>query len=169
MPRPLLYFNILANKFTWSRLLIQIQILNGKQCRYRSQLIWSYTVCKSRTYPGSAGLRLMTWNVNTKQHFIRNKMNISHKIIARSNEKELLQKYCHGTVWSQIAHLNSLTRAVCDWLIHHNLLTLLIFCNQKTCPIDFCIICSHFYFGQKENIQNFENQWRTKLFCKWEF
>ena len=46
---------------TWSRLLIQIQILNGKQCRswsvgfFRSQLIWIYTVCKSRTYPGSAG------------------------------------------------------------------------------------------------------------------
>ena len=38
-----------------------IHTLNGKQCRsrsvgfFRSQLIWIYTVCKSRAYPGSAG------------------------------------------------------------------------------------------------------------------
>ena len=36
-------------------------MLNGKQCRsrsvgfFRSQLIWIYTVCKGRVYPGSAG------------------------------------------------------------------------------------------------------------------
>ena len=35
--------------------------VNGKQCRsrsvgfFRSQLIWIYTVCKGRVYPGSAG------------------------------------------------------------------------------------------------------------------
>ena len=58
MPHPLLFS---ANQIIWSRLLIQIQILNGKQCRFRSvcffrsQLIWTYTVCKGRTYPGSAG------------------------------------------------------------------------------------------------------------------
>ena len=50
-----------ANQITWSKLLIQIHILNGKQCRFRSvgffrsQLIWIYTVCKARVYPGSAG------------------------------------------------------------------------------------------------------------------
>ena len=50
-----------ANQITWSRLLIQIHILIYKQCRsrsvgfFRSQQIWIYTVCKGRTYPGSAG------------------------------------------------------------------------------------------------------------------
>ena len=44
------YFS--ANQITSSRLLIQIHILNVKQCRswsvgfWRSQLIWIYTVCK---------------------------------------------------------------------------------------------------------------------------
>ena len=43
---------------------IQIQILNGKQCRsrsdgfFRSQLIWIYTDCKDRACPGSAGYGL---------------------------------------------------------------------------------------------------------------
>ena len=55
------HFQFSANQITWSRLLIQIHILNGKQCRsrsvgfFRSQLIWIYTVCKYRVYPGSAG------------------------------------------------------------------------------------------------------------------
>ena len=55
------YFQFSANQVTWSSLLIQIHILNGKQCRsrsvgfFRSQLIWIYTVCKCRVYPGSAG------------------------------------------------------------------------------------------------------------------
>ena len=55
------HFQLSANQITWSRLLIQIHILNGKQCRSRSvgffrcQLIWIYTVCKGRAYPGSAG------------------------------------------------------------------------------------------------------------------
>ena len=46
---------------TWSRLLLWIHILNGKQCRsrsvgfWRSQLIWIYTVCKGRVCSGSAG------------------------------------------------------------------------------------------------------------------
>ena len=41
-----------------------MHILNDKQCRSRSvgffrrQLIWIYTVCKGRIYPGSAGLGL---------------------------------------------------------------------------------------------------------------
>ena len=49
-----------ANWITWSRLLTQIHILNGKQCRsrsagfFRSQLMWIYTVFKDRVYPGSA-------------------------------------------------------------------------------------------------------------------
>ena len=55
------YFQFSANQFSSSRLLIQIQILNGKQCRarsvgfFRNQLIWIYTVSKGRVYPGSAG------------------------------------------------------------------------------------------------------------------
>ena len=64
------HFQFLANQTTWSRLLIQIHILNGKQCRSRSvgfsrsQLIWIYTVCKGRVYLGSAGQGLnlhMVW------------------------------------------------------------------------------------------------------------
>ena len=38
--------------------IVDIHILNGKQCRsrsVRSQLIWINTVCKGRAYPGSAG------------------------------------------------------------------------------------------------------------------
>ena len=59
------YFQFSANQITWSSFLIQIHILNGKQCRsrsvgfFRSQLIWIYTVCKGRAYPGSTGLGLM--------------------------------------------------------------------------------------------------------------
>ena len=55
------YFEFTANQLTWSRLLLWIHILNVKQCRprsvgfFRSQLIWIYTVCKGRVYPGSAG------------------------------------------------------------------------------------------------------------------
>ena len=61
---PNTYFWLSANQTSWSRLLIQIQILNGKQCRsrsvgfFRSQLIWIYTVCKGSVYRGSAGLGL---------------------------------------------------------------------------------------------------------------
>ena len=57
-------FQFSANRITWSTLLLQIHILNGKQCRsrsvgfFRSQLIWIYTFRK-RVYPGSAGLGLM--------------------------------------------------------------------------------------------------------------
>ena len=57
-------FWLSANRVHWSRLLIWIHILNGKQCRsrsvglIRSQLIWIYTVCKGSVYPGSAGLWL---------------------------------------------------------------------------------------------------------------
>ena len=53
-----------ANQITWSNLLIQIHIVNDKQGRsrsvgfFRSQLIWIYTVCKERVYPGSSGLEL---------------------------------------------------------------------------------------------------------------
>ena len=54
-------FKFSANQIAWYRLLIWIHILNGKQCRsrsvgfFRSQLIWIYTVCKGKVYPGSAG------------------------------------------------------------------------------------------------------------------
>ena len=53
-----------TNQITPSRLLIQIHILNDKQCRsrsvgfFRSQLIWIYAVCKSRVYQGSVRLGL---------------------------------------------------------------------------------------------------------------
>ena len=59
------HFQLSANQIAWSRLLIQIQILNNKQWRsrsvgfFRSQLNWIYTVFKSSAYPGSAGLGLM--------------------------------------------------------------------------------------------------------------
>ena len=55
------HFQFSANQITWSKLLIQIHLLNGKQCRsrsvgfFRSQMIWIYTVCKGRVYLGSAG------------------------------------------------------------------------------------------------------------------
>ena len=58
------HFQFSANQITWSTSLLQIHILNGKKCRsrsagfFRSQLIWIYTVCKDRLYPGSAGLGL---------------------------------------------------------------------------------------------------------------
>ena len=54
-------FQFSANQITWSWLLLQVHILNGKQCRsrssgfFRSQLIWIYIVCKGRIHPGSAG------------------------------------------------------------------------------------------------------------------
>ena len=59
------HFLFSASQITWSGLLLQIRILNGKQCRsrsvgfWRSQLIWIYTVCKGRVYLGSAGQGLM--------------------------------------------------------------------------------------------------------------
>ena len=55
------HFQFSANQITWSRLLIQVHILNDKQCRsrsvgfFRSQLIWIYTVYKDRVCPSSAG------------------------------------------------------------------------------------------------------------------
>ena len=55
------HFRFSANENTCSKLFIQIQILNNKQCRsrpvgfFRSQLIWICTACKGRVYPGSAG------------------------------------------------------------------------------------------------------------------
>ena len=60
------HFWFSANQITWSKLLTEIHILNGKQCRsrsvgfFRSQLIWIYTVCKGRVYPHSAGQGLST-------------------------------------------------------------------------------------------------------------
>ena len=55
------HFYLSANQIAWSRLLVQICILDGKQCRsrsvgfFRSQLIWIYTACQIRAYLGSAG------------------------------------------------------------------------------------------------------------------
>ena len=58
--------------------LIQIHILKDKQCRsrsvgfftvgfWRSQLIWSYTVCKGKVYPGSAGPGLRETVINSRE------------------------------------------------------------------------------------------------------
>ena len=73
------YFS--ANQITWSRLLIQIHILNDKQCRswlvgfFRSQLICICTVCKGTVYLGSAGQGLLIvivgealWQINNTNH-----------------------------------------------------------------------------------------------------
>ena len=66
------YFQFSANQITWSSLLIQIHILNGKHCRsrsvgfFRSQLICIYTVCKDRVYLGSAGQGLNFFMLTTK-------------------------------------------------------------------------------------------------------
>ena len=55
------HFVFSANQIIWSGLLLYIHILNGKRCRFRSvgffrsQLIWIYTDCKGRIYPGSVG------------------------------------------------------------------------------------------------------------------
>ena len=65
------HFQFSANQITWSRMLIKIYILNGKQCRsrsvgfFRSQLIWIYTVCKDRVYPGTAGQGLNEMSTTT--------------------------------------------------------------------------------------------------------
>ena len=76
-----------TNQITWSRLLIQIHILNDKQsrsrsiCFWQSQLIWIYTFCKSRTYQSSAGpglkwyhITIMRWsssdNLNAPIHLL---------------------------------------------------------------------------------------------------
>ena len=81
------HFQFLANQITWSWLLIY---MNGNQYRsrsvgfFRSQLIWNYTVCKSRvTYPGSAWEGLI--NILTEQNrillrsqFLRPLNNISY-------------------------------------------------------------------------------------------
>ena len=67
MPHPLLIFSK-------SEYLIQVVDTNSNtewqtvRSRsvgfFRSQLIWIYTVCKGRTYPGSAGQGLMSTNNN---------------------------------------------------------------------------------------------------------
>ena len=62
-----IHFLFSVNQITSCRSLIQIHILNDKQCRSRSvgffrrQLIWICTVCKGRTYLGSAGAGLTTF------------------------------------------------------------------------------------------------------------
>ena len=38
-------------------------------------------------------------------------------------------------------------------------------CLQFTYPTDFCIICSHFYYGENENIPFFIPMNKIKLFC----
>ena len=60
------HFWVSVHQITLFRLLIQFHVLNDKQCRsrsvgfFRSQLIWIYTVCKGRVYPGSAGQGFLT-------------------------------------------------------------------------------------------------------------
>ena len=70
-------------------LLIQIHILDDKQCRPRwvgrGQLIWIYTVCKGRAYPGSPGPVSKHWIYITILPQMRNVL------------KEMLDQYsiCH--------------------------------------------------------------------------
>ena len=58
-----------AHHIAWFRLLIQVHILSDKQCRsradgfWRSQMIWFYTVCKGRAYPGSTRWELILTNL----------------------------------------------------------------------------------------------------------
>ena len=54
------HFLFSANQITWSRLLIQIQILTGKLQIQITWLLQIYTVCKGRAYPCSTGQGLMT-------------------------------------------------------------------------------------------------------------
>ena len=49
------HFYLPADQITWCKLLMQIRMLNDKQCRTRSVGFWRYTVFEGRTYPGSAG------------------------------------------------------------------------------------------------------------------
>ena len=72
VPRPLLIFS--QSDYLILIVAIKIHILNGTQCRsrsvgfWRSQMIWIYTVCKGRVYPGSAGLGLIS--ISLKAHLI---------------------------------------------------------------------------------------------------
>ena len=65
LPRLLLIFSQ-SDYLIWNFAIIS-QIFTGEQCRsrsvgfFRSQLIWIYTVCKGRVYPGSAGHGLTRW------------------------------------------------------------------------------------------------------------
>ena len=71
MPCPFLIFS----QSDYLIQVIQIHILNHKQCRsrsggfYRSQLIWIYTVCKDRVFPGLAGLGLKRtqWGIKSNK------------------------------------------------------------------------------------------------------
>ena len=79
------HFKFSANNIIWSRLLIQIHILNGKQCRFRSvgffQLIWIYTVCKGRVCPGLAGLGLISPHPHLfNEKFLSNRKQLENKI-----------------------------------------------------------------------------------------
>ena len=87
-----------ANQFTWPRLLVQIQILNGKQCRsrsvgfFRSQLIWICTVCKGSVYLGSAGQGLIEksiiiFHTSRKIMFISHYNCLSEAILIWRNKK----------------------------------------------------------------------------------
>ena len=69
MPHPLLIFS----QSDYSRLLIQIQILNGKQCRSRPARflagIWSYTHCLQRQ--GISGFSRTRVDENTYSNVLR--------------------------------------------------------------------------------------------------
>ena len=99
------YFQFSANQITWSSLLIQTHILNGKQCRFRSvgfwrsQLIWIYTVCKNRVYPGSAGLgliKLSLWFLFPCVSFVSkgNILDFYLKVLLYLNEIAMKTEYC---------------------------------------------------------------------------
>ena len=67
MPCPFLIF---SQSDYLIKIVDTIHIFNAKQCRsrsvgfWRSQLIWIYTVCKDRAYPGSAGAGWSDMEIN---------------------------------------------------------------------------------------------------------
>ena len=79
----------------WYRLLLQIHILNDKQCRsrsfgfFRSHLIWGYTVCVGRVYPASAGLGLTLGKIFSRRYieifflFFPRKQDLAFQTICR--------------------------------------------------------------------------------------
>ena len=92
------HFQNSANQITWSRLLIQIHILSGKQCRsrsvgfFRSQLIWIYTVFKGRAYPGSAGPGLINSFISLFKHMSL----VARKRLLKLSVESIFQCTCLG-------------------------------------------------------------------------
>ena len=87
-----IHFQFSANQITWSRLLIQIQLLNDKQCWsrsvgfFRSQLIWIYTVCKGKVYPAQQ------WNWYSRETLTFSRETTLIKLFLLPSEKGVYSK-----------------------------------------------------------------------------